>query len=151
MSRQIWSFFLSEKYSNYLDATLKAFKKDDNGDFRLVQNLTLGEADVNQLMRLRNQQVIAAENFGSEKNLSSVLIPTMFEDLDEQLKQAHTVVDVAGRPWRKVCWTLLRCKLDKPESAYAQVPLFGRKKEDEKFRQIFNVKYTLDESIIYLM
>ena len=73
-------------------------------------------------------------------------MPTMSEDLDEQLEQAHKVVDVAGHPSRNICLTL-RYKLDKPESAYAQVPLFGRKKEDEKFRQNVNVDYTLDESI----
>ena len=129
-----------------MDTTPKSFKKIDNRDLRLVQNLTLGEADVNQLMHLRNQQVIAAENIGREENLSSVLIPTMSEDLDEQLKQAHKVVDVAGRPRRNICLTLLRYNFDKPESAYAQVPLFGRKKEDEKFRQIVIVNYTLYES-----
>ena len=34
--------------SNYLDIKLKVFKEDDNKDFRLVQNLTLGEEDFNQ-------------------------------------------------------------------------------------------------------
>ena len=39
--------FLGPKYhSNYLDVKPKVFKKDDN-DFRLVQNLTMGEADFN--------------------------------------------------------------------------------------------------------
>ena len=56
----------SKNESNYLDVKLNVFKKDDNKDFRLVQNLTLGEADFNQFMRLRIQLVIAAENFGRE-------------------------------------------------------------------------------------
>ena len=46
----------------------------------MVQNLTMGE---NQFMRLRNQVVIAAENFATEENLSSVLI---FEMSKDQLK-----------------------------------------------------------------
>ena len=63
--------------SNYLDVKLKVFKKDDNKEFRLVQNLTMGEADFNQLMRLRNQLVNAAENFAREENLTPVLIHTI--------------------------------------------------------------------------
>ena len=35
------------------------------------------------------------------------------------------------------------------QTSYAQVRLFGRKKEEEKFQQIVYVKYKLDE-IVYL-
>ena len=58
-------FSWSKKDSNYLDENLKVCKEDDNIKFRLVQNLTMGEADFNQFMRLRNQLVNAAENFAS--------------------------------------------------------------------------------------
>ena len=34
----------SKNDSNYLDVKLKVFKKDDNKEFRLVQNLQMGEA-----------------------------------------------------------------------------------------------------------
>ena len=91
--------------SNYLDIKLKVFKKGANKEFRLVQNLTMGETDFNQLMRLRNQLVNAPENFDREENLTPVLIPTMSKDMDEQLKLAHKVVDRANR---KICVTLLR-------------------------------------------
>ena len=63
-------------------------------EFRQVQNPTMGEADFNQFMRLRNQMVIAAEIFAREENLSPRLIPTMSKDMDEDLKLAHEVVDV---------------------------------------------------------
>ena len=43
-------FFLSKKDSNYLDVKLKVFKMVDNKEFRLAQNLTIGEADFNQFM-----------------------------------------------------------------------------------------------------
>ena len=59
-------FSWSKNSSNYLDVNLKLFKKDDNKEFRLVQNLTMGEADFNQFMRLRNQLVNLAENFARE-------------------------------------------------------------------------------------
>ena len=48
------------------------FKKDDNRDFRLVQNTAKEQADFSQFMRFKNQLVFAAENFGREENLSPV-------------------------------------------------------------------------------
>ena len=129
-------FSWSKNDSNYLDVKLKVFRKDDKKEFRLVQNLTMGEADFNQFMRLRNQLVNAADNFARVENLTPVLIPTMSRDMDEQLGLAHKVVDVVDRTNRKICVTLLRYNVDKPESSYAQVRLFARKKEDEKFQQV---------------
>ena len=143
-------FSCSKNDSNYLDVKLKVFKKDDNKQFRLVQNLTMGEADFNQFMRLRNQLVNAAKKFAREENLTPVLIPTMSKDMDEQLKLAPKVVDVVDRANRKICVTLLRYSVDKSESSYAQVRLFARKKEDEKFQQIVYVKYKLEE-FFYLL
>ena len=126
-------FSWSKKDSNYWDEKLKVFKEDDNKEVRLVQKLTIGEAKFNQFMRLRNQLVNAAEKLSREKNLNRVLIPTMSRDIDEQIILAHKVVDVVDRANRKICVTLLRYNVDKPESSYAQVRLFARKKEDEKF------------------
>ena len=143
-------FSFSKIDSNYLDVKLKFFKKDDNKEFRLVQNLTTGEADFNQFMQLRNQLVLAAENFAREENFFSVLTPTMSKDMDEQLKLAHNVVDVVDRANRMICVTLLRYNVDKPECSYAQVQLFPRKKEDEKFQQVVYVIYKLEE-FIYLL
>ena len=102
-------------------------------------------------MRLRNQLVNAAENFAREEKLIiPVLIPTMSRDMDEQLKLAHKVVDVVDRANRKICVTMLRYNVDKPVISYAQVQLFARKKEDEKFQQVVYVNYKLEE-IIYLL
>ena len=98
-----------------MDVKLKVFKKDDNKEFRLAQNNTIREADFNQFMRLRNQLVIAAENFAWEESLSSVLIPTLSKHMDEQLKLAHKVFDVVDSANRKFCMTLLRYSVDKPE------------------------------------
>ena len=143
-------FSWSKNDSNYLDVKLKVFRKNDKKEFRLVQNLTRGKADFNQFMRLRNQLVNAAENFAREENLTPVLIPTMSRDTDEQLKLAHKVVDVVDRTNRKICVTLLRYSVDKPESSYAQVRSFARKKGDEKFQQVVYVKYKREE-YIYLL
>ena len=143
-------FFWSKNDFNYLDVKLNLFKKDDNKGFRLAQKLTMGEADFKQFMRLRNQLVNAAEKIAREENLTPELMPTLSKGMDEQLKLAHKVVDVVDRPNRKICVTLLRYIVDKPESFCAQVRLFARKKEDEKFQQVVYMNYKLEE-FIYLL
>ena len=129
-------FSWSKNDSNYLDVKLKVFRKDDKKEFRLVQNLTLGEADFNQFLRLRNQLVNAAENFAREENLTPVLIPKMSRDMDEQLKLAHKVFDVVDRTIRKICVTLLRYNVDKPESSYAQVRFLQGRKRTRNFNKL---------------
>ena len=51
---------------------------------------------------------------------------------------------------RKICVTMLRYNVDKPESSYVQVRLFARKKGEEKFQQVVYVNYKLEE-FIYLL
>ena len=67
--------------------------------------------------------------------------------MDEQLNLAHKAVDELDRANRKMCVTLLRYNVDKPENSYAQVRLFARKNHDEKFQQIVFVNYKLEEFI----
>ena len=66
----------SQKDSNHLGLKLKVLKKHEKKQFRRVENVTMGEADFNQFMRLRKQLVNAAENFAREESFSLVLIPT---------------------------------------------------------------------------
>ena len=70
--------------------------------------------------------------------------------MDEQVKLAHKVVDVVDRANRKICVTLLRYNVDKPQSSYAQVRLSARRKEDEKFQQVADVNYKREEPIYLL-
>ena len=74
----------------------------------------------------------------------------MPKDMDGQLKLSHKVVDVVDRGNRKYCVTLLRYNMDKPESSHAQVQLFARKKETERFQQVVYVIYKFEE-FIYLL
>ena len=137
-----------ENDSNYSDVKLKVFTKDDNEEFRPLQNPTMEEADFNQFVRLTNQLVIAEEKNDREENLSPV-VTLLSKEIDQQLKLAHKMVGVMDRANRKFCVTLLRYSVDKPGSSYGEVRLFQRKKEDEKFQQIFYVNFKLDE-FIYL-
>ena len=143
-------FSWSKNDSNYLDIELKVFKREDKkAEFRLRQNLLMGEADFNHFIRQRNQ-LVAAENFLRKENLSPVLQSTLCKDMEEQLKLVHKVIDVVDRAKKLICVTLLRYKADNPDTSYAQVRLFGRKTEEEKFQQIVYVNYRLDE-FIYLL
>ena len=110
----------------------------------------MGEADLNRLMRLRNQLVPTKENFAREGNLSPVLIPTMSKDTDGQFEMAHKVIDVLDQANRRICVTLLRYNVEKPYSSYAEVRVFAKKKEEKKFQQIVCMNYKLDE-LMYLL
>ena len=110
----------------------------------------MGGTDFNQFIGLRNQLVKAADKFVREESLSPVLIPTISKDKDEQVNLAHKVVDVVDRANRKIWVALLRYNVDNPERSYAQVRLFARKTEDEKFQQVVYVNYKFQE-FIYLV
>ena len=109
----------------------------------------MGEAVFNQFFRQRNQLVVAADNFLREQSLSPFLQYRLSKDMEQQLKLVHKMIDVVDQPNKSICVKLLRYKADNPET-YAQVRLFGRKKEEEKFQQIVCVNYKLDE-FVYLL
>ena len=110
----------------------------------------MGEVGFNQFIRQRYQLVPAADNFLREQNLSPVLRSTLSKDMEEQLKLVHKVIDVVDCPNGRIWVTLLRYKVDNPKSSYAQVRLFARKTEEEKFQQIVYVNYKLHE-FVYLL
>ena len=134
--------FLGPKVTPTMDFELKVFKREDkNAEIRLRQNVSIGEADFNQFNRQRNQLDVAADNYLREQNLSPVLQSTLSKDMEKQLKLVQKVIDVVDCPNRNICVTLLRYKVDNPDTSYAQVRLFGRKKEEEKIQQIVYVNY----------
>ena len=141
-------FSWTKNDSNYLDIKLKVFKREvKNAEFRLRQNLSMGEADFNQFCRQRNQLVVVADNFPREQNLPLVLQSTLSKDMKEQQKLVQKVIDVVDRPNRRTCVTL---QLENPETSYAQVRHFGRKNEEKNIQQIVYVNYRLDE-FVYLL
>ena len=131
-------FSWSKNSFDYLDVKLKLFKRGENKQFRLAGNLTMGEADFNQFIRLRNQLVVAVRDFSKKENLPPVQVKLLAKDIEERLKLTRKVV-VVDRPQRKICVTMLRYNVEKPETSYVQVRLFGRRKDEEKFNQIVYV------------
>ena len=75
----------SENSFDYLDVKLKVFKRDENKQFRPARNLTMGEADFNQFIRLRNQLVVAVRDFSKEENPPPLQMKLLAEDMEEQL------------------------------------------------------------------
>ena len=135
---------------DYLDVKLKLLKKDENKVFRLAQNLTMGETDFNQFLRLRNHLVVAVQDFSRGKNPPSVQIKQLANDLEEELKFRHNVVEVVDRPYRKICVTLLHQNVEKPETSYVQVRLLEKRNVEEKINEIIHMNYKLGE-FIYLL
>ena len=129
----------SKKCFDYLDVKLKGFKKDENKHFRLAQNLTMGKADFNQFIRLRNQLVVAVRDFSNEENLLPVQVKLLAKDMEEQRKLTHRVVEVVDWPHRKICVTMLRYNVEKPETSYDQVRLFGRRKDEIQRKDNVNI------------
>ena len=119
-----------------MEAKLKFFEKDDNKDFRLAQKLALGESEVNHIIRVRNQLVIAAEKYGREQLLSPTQIKTISENMHEQLQLAQRLVDFVDSPNTKICVTRLRRKVKNSKSAYAQVQLFQERKCETNFNKL---------------
>ena len=111
----------SKNSIDYSDVELKMFRKDGNKQFRLARNLTMREADVIQFSRLRNQLVVALRDFSEEENLPAVLVKLLANDVEEQLKHKQKDVEVFDRPHRKICVTMLRYNLEKPQTSYVQV------------------------------
>ena len=77
----------------------------------------MGEADFSQFIRLRNQLVVAVRDFNQEEKLPPMQMKLLAEDMEEQLKLTHKVVEVVGWPHRKVCVTMLRYNVEKPETS----------------------------------
>ena len=109
--------------------------------------MAIGEADFIQFFRLRNQLVVAVRDFSKEENLPHLQVKLLAKDMEEQLKLTHKVVEVVDRPHRKICVTMLRFNVEKPETSYVQVRLFGKRKDEEKFNQSVYVNYKLEEFI----
>ena len=107
----------------------------------------MGEADFNQLMQLRNQLVVAAENFGEGENLPAAPVPIMCTDMNEQHKLPDKLVNVVDRASRKIFLTPLRYSVDRPMSSFAQVQSFAGKKQDEKSQQFSHPISKLEEFI----
>ena len=142
--------YWSKNSFDYLDVKLKVFKRDKNKQFRLARNLTMGEADFNQFIRLRNQLVVAVRDFNKEENLPPVLVKLLARDMEEQLKLTHKVAKVVDRPHRNIWVTMLRYNVEKPETSYVQVRLFGRKDEKNSIK-LFMWTINMMNLFIYLM
>ena len=95
--------FLAQNQLHYLGVNVRVFKTDNNWNFGPIQNLTIGKADFNLFMRLRNQLVLARQNvvrgkFVLNANTSDV-------QRQEWTTQTGSKVERRRRPrkWKKMC------------------------------------------------
>ena len=83
-------------------------------------------------MANNNQLVVAVRDFSKEANQSPVERKLLAKEMEEQLKLTDKFVKVVDRLHRKISVTMLRYNMEKPETSYVQVRLFGKRKEEEK-------------------
>ena len=112
LGRTSWS----KNSCEYLDVKFKVFKKDENKQFRWAQNFTMGEAGFSQSIRPRNQLVVAVRDFNKEENLPPVQVKLLAKTRRSS-SILHNVAEVVDRPHRKICATLLRYNVGKPETS----------------------------------
>ena len=103
----------------------------------MAQNLTFGEADFQQFIRLKNQLVNAIRDTSKKENLPPMQVKLPAKDMEEQLKLTHKFEEVVDRPHRKFFVTLLRYIVEKLETSHVQVRFFGRNKEDKNSIDLF--------------
>ena len=123
----------SKNSFDYLDVKLKVFKRDKNKRFRLAQNLTMGEADFIQFIKLKNQLVVAVRDISKEESLPPVQVKLLAKDMEEQIKLTHKVVEVVDRPHIKICVTMLRYNVEKLETSCSSA-IVWKKKRRRKFQ-----------------
>ena len=78
---------------DYLDMKFNLFRKDENKEFCFAQNLTMGETDFSQFIRLRNQLTVAVRDFSKEENLPRVQVKLLAKDMEEHLKFTHKDIE----------------------------------------------------------
>ena len=139
---------VDEKRLQMLGLKLEVFKRDDNKDFRIVQNLTKGESHFTQFHGVRSHLVLAAGKLGTEQSLCPIQKSTIIKNMDQQLKPAQKVVDVVCRPYGKNCLTTLRYNVDKTECSHAQVRIFQRTRRERNFNKLF--MWTINKVSLYI-
>ena len=131
--------------TKFLEIQVKVFRRNEQGEFKVFQNINMGELDFKDFIRMKTELVDAATDFGKQQNLQPITLRPFSRDMETQLKLVHKVCNVVDRPHRKICVTMLRYNVEEPESSYVQIRLFGKLQKDGNFRQIVYVNYKLAE------
>ena len=92
-------FFWSEKIWIIREENLNSKTKDIAASFGRYRYKVLKKRgiDFNKVIRLWNQQAVALHNYGRKQSLNPVSVPTISEELNEELKVDHKVVHAVDR------------------------------------------------------
>ena len=113
------------------------FRKDANGQFRKHPQINLGGEDLKQLMRLRNQIVVAAADFAKDEKLEPIVTAPLSRDFDEQLEHVQKAITIVDRSKKKIIATMKKYYREKPESSDVQIRLFTKKMRQKNFNKLF--------------
>ena len=134
-AKKNWQFSWSKGDFSSLDFIPKKFRRDDNRVFQFLEKHTC-EAEVEKSYETMRIPSCKSRKPKRRGKTSSVRLPIMSKDRDEQLKLAHKMVDAVDISKTKNCVTLLRYNADKPEGSYAHIQLPVRKKGNRKIIEL---------------
>ena len=124
---------------NYSEPTFQVFKKDNSGTFEKYQQLRIGDYEFKKFCFLKNN-ILDGELELSEH-------PTQFDKnpcMEDVLQRCHKVREVSIGRNRRIYVTFIQYVQENPASIYVQIRLFCCK-ENNEFKQVTYVSYTLDE------
>ena len=124
---------------NYSEPTFQVFKKDNSGTFEKYQQLRIGDYEFKKFCFLKNNIL------DGELELSQH--PTQFDKnpcVEDVLQRCHKFREVSIGRNRRIYVTFFQYVQENPASIYVQIRLFCRK-ENNEFKQLTYVSYTLDE------
>ena len=141
-SKRFGRFTMSQISRNgplYTEPTFQVFRKDNSGTFEKYQQLRIGDYEFRKFCFLKedllNGELEMRENQPQfDKNIG----------MEHVLEQCHKVREISIGRNRRLYVTFLQYIKDNPASTYVQIRLFCRK-ENNEFKQVTYVSYTLDE------
>ena len=124
---------------NYSEPTFQVFKKDNSVTFEKNQQLGIGDSEFKKFCFLKNNIL------NGELELCEHLTqPDKNPCMEDVLKRCHKVIEVSIGRNRRINVYFIQYVQENPASIYVQIRLFCRK-ENNEFKQVTYVSYTLDE------
>ena len=125
----------SRNGQNYTELTFQVFRKDNSGTFEKYQQLRIGDYAFKKFCLLKedllNGELEMRENQPQfDKNIG--------------MEQCHKMREISIGRNRRLYVTFLQYIKDNPASIHVQIRVF-RRKENNEFKQVTYVSYTLDE------
>ena len=144
MSRQIWTFSMSKKTPSTLILNPRCSRETITEMFAWCKISKL-EEQLQPVHATEDSTGHCSRNFWWRGKLVTSAKTNNVQRLVWTTETGSQYYWRNGRSNWRICVTLLRYNVEKPETSFAQVRIFAKKTEDEKFQQIVYVNYKNEE------